>query len=91
MTKGHGTMSIAHIEGATRVLGVSQGYLGLPLRDDIEFDKASGENVHTMTTAWQPNPRQMAAIAKGATIYLTLFGINHPPCRIEVGPEPDGE
>ena len=28
-------MMIAHIEGATRICGKAQGYLGLPLRDEL--------------------------------------------------------
>jgi hypothetical protein len=87
---------IAHIEGATRVLGKSQGYIGLPVRDDVEFDKASGQNVHSMTTAWQPTPAEMAAIAAGAPIEFTIF-CQHafpamagwPPCRMTVGKVPE--
>lgn len=89
-------MMIAHIEGATRVLGKSQGYIGLPVRDDLEFDRALGGNVHSMTTAWQPSPEEMALIAAGAPIYLTILCdhpwpkmAGHPPCRMEVGAAPE--
>ena len=40
-------MEIGRILGATRVLGKSQGYLGLPIRDDA---KVLGELPHMLET-----------------------------------------
>jgi len=43
-------MMIMHIKGATRVLGLSQGYQGLPVKD--EFIQAEGEGkIPVMLTA----------------------------------------
>ena len=96
-------MNIGRIEGATRVLGKSQGYIGLPLRDEaknlgdlphmlhvMEDSKVTGANTPTMQTVWHPTPDEMAAIAAGAPIYLTLVGIAHPPVQLIVGSIPEG-
>ena len=76
-------MMINAIEGCTRVIGKSQGYLGLPLRD--------GEigGVPTMTSSWQPTPAELAALAEGAPIYVTLHGQGHPPIMVSIGPVPE--
>lgn len=36
-------MLIAAIEGVTRIIGKSQGYLGLPLRDEVMNCAVTGE------------------------------------------------
>jgi hypothetical protein len=85
-------MIIDHIAGATRVLGKGQGYIPLPLRDEIQTVRLRDGSEHAapfMVTAWQPTPQEMAAIAKGAPIYLHLQGRSHPPVRLEVGEPPE--
>lgn len=82
-------MQIGRIAGATRVLGQSQGYIGLPVRDEIEFDKASGLQAPSMTTAWFPDPAEVEAIVAGAPVHFTLLGNRHPPCRAWVGDRPE--
>jgi hypothetical protein len=84
------TMLIARIEGATRTIGKSQGYLGLPLRDEARVDPVSGSEVNVMTSAWQPTPAELAALVMGATIHVSLFGEQHPPILVAVGPLPGG-
>jgi len=94
-------MNIGRIEGATRVLGKSQGYIGLPLRDEAKNlgdlphmlhvmvdSKVDGPDTPTMQTVWHPTPDEMAAIAAGAPIYLSLVGIAHPPVMLIVGDAP---
>lgn len=81
-------MMIKHIEGATRVLGKSQGYLGLPLRDELTNCAVNGEGTPSMVTAWEPTPAEIEAIIAGAPIYLRIIGTAHPPVNIEVGPHP---
>lgn len=44
-------MLIAAIEGVTRRIGKSQGYLGLPVRDDTINCAVNGPETPTMTTA----------------------------------------
>ena len=75
-------MMINAIEGATRRIGKSQGYLGLPLRDEVV------EGVPQMVSSWQPTPAEVARIAAGAAIYLTVLGNAHPPVLLTVGAAP---
>lgn len=95
-------MIIGKIEGATRTLGKSQGYTGLPIRDEAKnlgdlphmlhyngSNKVDGDNVPSMVTAWHPTPDEVERISKGATIYLHLVGIAHPPVMLEIGPVPE--
>jgi hypothetical protein len=81
-------MQIGRIEGATRVLGQSQGYLGLPVRDEmIECDV--GGFTPAMTTAWLPTQEEIDAIVAGAPIYLRILGTGHPPVMLMVGQAPE--
>jgi hypothetical protein len=75
-------MMINAIAGATRRIGKSQGYLGLPLRDEI------GDHGPQMVSSWQPTPAEAADIAAGAPIYLTVLGSGHPPVMLTVGEAP---
>lgn len=77
-------MQIGRIQGATRVLGKSQGYMGLPVRDEVQGDTP------VMVTAWHPTPKEIEAIEAGATIYLHVCGVAHPPVKMEVGEKADG-
>lgn len=81
-------MQIGHIEGATRVLGKSQGYLGLPLRDEVINCTVGGEGTPAMITAWHPTPAELAALNAGAAIHVRLIGTAHPPIMVEVAPVP---
>jgi hypothetical protein len=76
-------MMINAIEGATRRIGKSQGYLGLPLRDEV-----CPQNGPQMVTSWQPTPRELEALAAGAPVYLTVLGTGHPPVMLTVGDAP---
>lgn len=81
-------MQIGMIEGHTRIIGKSQGYLGLPLRDVIVADTVNGPRTPAMETAWIPTPSEIAAIVAGAPIILRILGRGHPPVAIYVGEEP---
>ncbi len=78
-------MLIGRIEGATRVLGKSQGYFGLPVRDEPMIDSTTDSLVDTMTTAWFPDPGELRRINEGEAIHCRLFGNQHPPIYIGVG------
>ena len=52
-------MLIGRIHGATRVLGKSQGYLGLPLRDEVRNTTVDGERTPAMVTAREPTPDEL--------------------------------
>ncbi len=82
-------MLIGRIDGATRVLGKSQGYLGLPVRDGVINCSVGGEDTPCMTTAWMPTPAELEALNAGAAIHVTLIGTAHPPIMLEVGPAPE--
>ena len=73
----------ARIIGCTRVLGKSQGYLGLPVRDVVYSD---GDPA--IQSAWIPDPKELEAIANGAPVILTLMGTGHPPVLLSVGEVP---
>lgn len=91
-------MIISRIENATRVLGQGQGYIGLPVRDDVVplvvgFDQKVNDTVNgpgtpAMETAWEPTPDEIARIVKGAFVHLRILGTSHPPVMLEVGPVP---
>lgn len=84
-------MIVALVEGATRIVGKSQGFIGLPIRDEICDEKNLGK-VHTMLTAWTPTPAELEAINAGANIHIRLFCTNmHPPIMVTVGPPPGVE
>jgi hypothetical protein len=81
-------MQIGRIEGATRVIGKSQGYMGLPLRDETINCKVNGEATPAMVTAWLPTPKELEALNAGAPVHVRILGVGHPPIMVEVGPVP---
>lgn len=81
-------MQIGMIEGHTRIIGKSQGYLGLPLRDVLLDSTVSGPETPAMETAWLPTPKEIEAITAGAPIILTIIGTGHPPVMLSVGDVP---
>jgi hypothetical protein len=83
------TMLIGHIEGATRIIGKSQGYLGLPVRDVTLNCSVNGDATPAMVTAWHPTPDELAALMAGAAIHVQILGQSHPPIMVGVGLEPD--
>ncbi|WP_157014863.1 hypothetical protein [Mesorhizobium xinjiangense] len=82
-------MQIGRIQGCTRVLGKSQGYLGLPVRDVIITEAVNGTGTPAMETAWLPTPAEIEAINNGAPIILRIIGTGHPPVMVEVGEVPE--
>jgi hypothetical protein len=81
-------MQIGMIEGATRIIGKCQGYLGLPLRDELIACTVNGEGTPSMVTAWQPTPDELERLNAGASVHLRVLGVAHPPVMVEVGPAP---
>jgi hypothetical protein len=76
------------IEGATRVIGKSQGYHGLAIRDETINCTVNGDGTPCMTTAWEPTPDELARLNAGAPILLTILGTGHPPVSMAVGDAP---
>lgn len=81
-------MLVGHIEGATRTIGKSQGYLGLPLRDEKINCAVNGEGTPAMVTAWLPTPEELAALNAGAAVHVRILGTAHPPIMVGVGSPP---
>lgn len=77
-------MLIARIPNATRVIGKSQGYLGLPLRDELRNTTVDGPATPCMVTAWEPTPDELERINAGEKIHLVVLGTQHPPVILEV-------
>ena len=77
-------MHIVSIEGATRAVGARQGYLGLPIRDEVMNCSVNGPDTPVMVTAWQPTPDELARLVAGGSIQLRVLGIIHPPVILEV-------
>lgn len=84
-------MEIGRIQGCTRVLGKSQGYYGLPVRDEVMNDSVTGPDTPVMITAWFPSPDELAALNAGAPIHLRIVGTAHPPVMVGVGDRPAEE
>lgn len=82
-------MEIGRIKNTTRVIGKSQGYIGLPVRYETINDKVNGENTPSMVTAWFPTPKELEAINKGAAIHVRILGNRHPPIMVGVGEVPE--
>lgn len=81
-------MIINRIEGCTRELGKSQGYLGLPLRDEVIACTVGGPETPSMLTSWQPTPAELARLNAGAPVLLRVIGTGHPPVSLDVGAAP---
>jgi len=81
-------MLIAMIEGATRVIGKSQRYLGLPIKDVMVDCTVNGPNTPAMLTAWTPTPDELERLNAGAGVILRILGTRHPPVMLEVGEPP---
>lgn len=81
-------MLIEAIEGATRVLGKSQGFFGLPIRDGTTTERVVGDTP-CMVSAWSPTPDELERLNAGARVYLKVLGTVHPPVLLEVGEPPE--
>lgn len=80
-------MIIAMISLANRICGKSQGYLGLPVRDVIIMDKATGMPAPAMETAWTPTPDELERLNKGANVIVRILGSSPPPMSVMVDTE----
>jgi hypothetical protein len=82
-------MEIGHITGSTRTVGKCQGYLGLPLRDEVVNCPVNGPETPAMVTAWFPTPKELAALNAGAPVHVRILGTVPPPMFVSTGDEPD--
>lgn len=79
-------MQVGRIEGATRVVGKSQGYHGLPIRDELIECTVNGPDTPAMITAWFPTPDELMALNAGAAVHVRILGRIPPPMLVMVGP-----
>lgn len=77
------------IKGCTRVVGKSQGYLGLAIRDETYNCTVNGPDTPVMVTAWDPMPDERERIDRGAPILVHITGNSPPPMWVSVGEVPD--
>lgn len=82
-------MQVGVIRGATRIVGRSQGYNGLPIRDEVVHCTVNGPATPAMITAWIPTPAELEALNAGAAVHVRILGHVPPPMAVEVGPLPD--
>ncbi|CZT36166.1 hypothetical protein [Rhizobium sp. 9140] len=78
-------MEIAIIDGCTRTIGESQGYIGLPLRDIILNDTVNGPGTPAMESAWTASPLELEMLNAGAPVILCVLGKQHPPVMLSIG------
>lgn len=81
-------MQIGRIPGHTRIVGKSQGYLGLPIRDETINCSVGGPDTPAMITSWLPLPKELEQIAAGAAVYVRILGNVPPPMMVYVGDRP---
>ena len=81
-------MLIQVIAGATRTLGKSQGYIGLPIRDVVIECSVGGVATPAMESEWKPTAEELEALNKGGSIKLRVLGTSHPPVMLEVEAPP---
>lgn len=72
------------LEGTTRMCGVDQGYIGLPVRDETIVDELLGGTINVMHTAWKPSPEEIAAIVAGSCVIVSMLGNNPQPLQVGV-------
>lgn len=72
------------IEGSTRRLAETQDeYRTLHIRDDVV------DGVPIMTSAWGFSAAELATLAAGGALHLSIVGYGHPPVALTVRPRKD--
>lgn len=79
-------MNIAHIEGATRVLGAPANWDGKELPcDALPILDVETSNGNVMASEWKPTAEEIEAILNGAPVRLWIFGTAHPVVSLTTG------
>lgn len=75
-------MTPGTIKGATTTLGQPETW------DEAEHGRCAAlavrQGEYTLESAWVPNEAEKAAIAAGAPVILTIWGMAHPPVSVNV-------
>lgn len=81
-------MQIGRIPEHTRIVGKAQGYLVMPLRDELINCGVGGPNTPSMVTAWIPLPKELERLNAGDAVYVRILGNVPPPMMVGVGSAP---
>jgi hypothetical protein len=77
-------MQPLRISNSTRILAETQDeYYALAIRDEVV------DGVNQMTSVWEPTPRELADLANGGAVRLTILGTGHPPVMLTTQPAPE--
>ena len=86
LNTGGRTVEVGMVKGCTRVCGKSQGFTGLPIRDEVLDIEGFGRQAQ-MVTAWFPSPKELEALMAGAPIEVRIWGTPNPITGLPV-PQP---
>jgi hypothetical protein len=80
-------MDIDSREGATRYLGAPKDWV--PEENGVcshlaILDASNDLGDAVMISAWEPTPAELAALNSGAKVYLSIWGVGHPPVALFV-------
>lgn len=75
------------IEGANVTLGAPEGYTGKCSPLHILAEDAPNGSLY-LSSVWFPTPEELAALAAGAPVRLTMHSSRHPPVKLGVGEVP---
>lgn len=68
----------------TRILGQSQGYDALVVKDETVHCSVNGEGTPCMTTHWEPSLKDLQNLIEGGQVIITILGSDHPPIKVTV-------
>lgn len=72
-------MEIIPIEGFTRVLGESQGYEPLHVKDELFADaNVEGHQIHIMSAWFKPTMAELSMMLAGGSVEVTILGTTLP-------------
>jgi hypothetical protein len=68
-------MDIIPIAGHTRVLGKAQGYMAMPIKDEIFADSdVENHQIHIMSGWFKPTVEELSMILAGGVIEVSILG-----------------
>lgn len=74
---------IGRIQGATDVVGESQGFTPVPLRHEVR--EYNGALISTVSFAVEFTPEELADLQAGKPFIINMFGRTMPPMMFMVG------
>jgi hypothetical protein len=77
-------MRAIKMPGCELVIGESQGYQGLPVRYDLDpaIPWHFPTNHNVITTYWEFNPEDIAAVNAGKPLVIRMLAAQHPPIEL---------